>query len=69
MHVLSLDIATADPRSMQVAIAALLHRCMACGSRTGHRTGNCLPSTCAPKRNAVYTAFKAAMRDAREQDD
>ncbi len=35
------------------------------------RTGDCPPSylACAPKSNAVYTAFKAALADARDRPD
>lgn len=55
---------------MQVAIAA-----RDCFTRVGPAEGEraiaqaIVYLACAPKSNAVYTAFKAAMRDAKEQAD
>ncbi len=60
----------ADPRAMQVAIAA-----WDCFTRVGPAEGEraiaqaIVYLACAPKSNAVYTAFKAALADARERPD
>nr|WP_228457172.1 replication-associated recombination protein A [Serratia symbiotica] len=70
LAIASEDIGNADPRGMQVAIAA-----WDCFTRVGPAEGEraiaqaIVYLACAPKSNAVYTAFKAAMRDAREQAD
>ena len=69
LAIASEDVGNADPRAMQVAIAAW--DCFTrVGPAEGERAlpGNCLSGLCA-KSNAVYTAFKAAMRDAREFPD
>jgi len=64
------DVGNADPRGMQVAIAA-----WDCFTRVGPAEGEraiaqaIVYLACAPKSNAVYTAFKAAMRDARDSPD
>ncbi len=58
------------PRAMQVAIAA-----WDCFTRVGPAEGEraiaqaIVYLACAPKSNAVYTAFKAALADARERPD
>lgn len=70
LAIASEDIGNADPRGMQVAIAAW--DCFTCvGPAEGERAiaQAIVYLACAPKSNAVYTAFKAAMRDAREQAD
>lgn len=70
LAIASEDIGNADPRGMQVAIAAW--NCFTCiGPAEGERAiaQAIVYLACAPKSNAVYTAFKAAMRDAREQAD
>lgn len=70
MAIASEDVGNADPRAMQVAIAA-----WDCFTRVGPAEGEraiaqaIVYLACAPKSNAVYTAFKAAMRDARENPD
>ncbi|QDY41507.1 replication-associated recombination protein A [Candidatus Pantoea soli] len=70
LAIASEDVGNADPRGMQVAIAA-----WDCFTRVGPAEGEraiaqaIVYLACAPKSNAVYTAFKAAMRDAREQPD
>ncbi|OFS86831.1 recombination factor protein RarA [Serratia sp. HMSC15F11] len=70
LAIASEDVGNADPRGMQVAIAA-----WDCFTRVGPAEGEraiaqaIVYLACAPKSNAVYTAFKAAMRDAKEQDD
>ena len=70
LAIASEDVGNADPRAMQVAIAA-----WDCFTRVGPAEGEraiaqaIVYLACAPKSNAVYTAFKAAMRDAREQND
>ncbi len=64
------DVGNADPRAMQVAIAA-----WDCFTRVGPAEGEraiaqaIVYLACAPKSNAVYTAFKAALADARERPD
>ncbi|MGE9550591.1 replication-associated recombination protein A [Erwinia amylovora] len=70
LAIASEDIGNADPRGMQVAISA-----WDCFTRVGPAEGEraiaqaIVYLACAPKSNAVYTAFKAAMRDARESPD
>ncbi|WP_162997455.1 replication-associated recombination protein A [Serratia marcescens] len=70
LAIASEDVGNADPRGMQVAIAA-----WDCFTRVGPAEGEraiaqaIVYLACAPKSNAVYTAFKAAMRDAKEQVD
>nr|WP_256464423.1 replication-associated recombination protein A [Erwinia amylovora] len=70
LAIASEDIGNADPRGMQVAISA-----WDCFTRVGPAEGEraiaqaIVYLACAPKSNAVYTAFKAAMRDARENPD
>ncbi|MCU5775009.1 replication-associated recombination protein A [Erwiniaceae bacterium BAC15a-03b] len=70
LAIASEDIGNADPRGMQVAIAA-----WDCFTRVGPAEGEraiaqaIVYLACAPKSNAVYNAFKAAMRDARENPD
>ncbi|MFP1762552.1 replication-associated recombination protein A [Lonsdalea quercina] len=70
LAIASEDVGNADPRGMQVAIAA-----WDCFTRVGPAEGEraiaqaIVYLACAPKSNAVYTAFKAAMRDAREKPD
>ena len=70
LAIASEDVGNADPRAMQVAIAA-----WDCFTRVGPAEGEraiaqaIVYLACAPKSNAVYSAFKAAMRDAREKAD
>ncbi|QCR37876.1 replication-associated recombination protein A [Nissabacter sp. SGAir0207] len=70
LAIASEDVGNADPRAMQVAIAA-----WDCFTRVGPAEGEraiaqaIVYLACAPKSNAVYTAFKAALRDAKEQPD
>lgn len=70
LAIASEDIGNADPRAMQVAIAA-----WDCFTRVGPAEGEraiaqaIVYLACAPKSNAVYTAFKAAMRDAKDMAD
>src|SRR5476649_193068 len=70
LAIASEDVGNADPRGMQVAISA-----WDCFTRVGPAEGEraiaqaIVYLACAPKSNAVYSAFKAAMRDAREQSD
>ena len=70
LAIASEDVGNADPRAMQVAISA-----WDCFTRVGPAEGEraiaqaIVYLACAPKSNAVYTAFKAAMRDARENPD
>ena len=67
IRVASEDIGNADPRSLQVALDA-----WAVYERLGSPEGELAIGqavaylACAPKSNAVYTAFKAAMKDARD---
>jgi putative ATPase len=64
------DIGNADPRAMQVCLNAwdIYHRV---GAAEGERAiaQAAVYCACAPKSNAVYSAFKAAMHDAKEQPD
>lgn len=70
LAIASEDVGNADPRGMQVAIAA-----WDCYTRVGPAEGEraiaqaIVYLASAPKSNAVYNAFKAAMRDAREFPD
>ncbi|WP_445374339.1 replication-associated recombination protein A [Photorhabdus tasmaniensis] len=70
LAIASEDVGNADPRAMQVAIAA-----WDCFTRVGPAEGEraiaqaIVYLACAPKSNAVYTAFKAALADAREKPD
>ncbi|MFI8417745.1 replication-associated recombination protein A [Serratia sp. NPDC078593] len=70
LAIASEDVGNADPRGMQVALAA-----WDCFTRVGPAEGEraiaqaIVYLACAPKSNAVYTAFKAAMRDAKEMAD
>jgi len=70
LAIASEDVGNADPRAMQVAIAA-----WDCFTRVGPAEGEraiaqaIVYLACAPKSNAVYSAFKSAMRDARESPD
>lgn len=70
LAIASEDVGNADPRGMQVAIDA-----WDCFTRVGPAEGEraiaqaIVYLACAPKSNAVYNAFKAAMRDAREHPD
>lgn len=70
LAIASEDVGNADPRGMQVAISA-----WDCFTRVGPAEGEraiaqaIVYLACAPKSNAVYNAFKAAMRDARENPD
>lgn len=70
LAIASEDVGNADPRAMQVAICA-----WDCFTRVGPAEGEraiaqaIVYLACAPKSNAVYTAFKTAMRDAREFPD
>jgi putative ATPase len=70
LAIASEDVGNADPRGMQVAISA-----WDCFTRVGPAEGEraiaqaIVYLACAPKSNAVYNAFKAAMRDARENAD
>jgi putative ATPase len=70
LAIASEDVGNADPRGMQVALAA-----WDCFTRVGPAEGEraiaqaIVYLACAPKSNAVYTAFTAAMRDAREMAD
>jgi putative ATPase len=70
LAIASEDVGNADPRGMQVAIAA-----WDCFTRVGPAEGEraiaqaIVYLACAPKSNAVYTAFKAAMSDAKDKPD
>ena len=70
LAIASEDVGNADPRAMQIAISA-----WDCFTRVGPAEGEraiaqaIVYLACAAKSNAVYTAFKAAMADAREQPD
>lgn len=70
LAIASEDVGNADPRGMQVALAA-----WDCFTRVGPTEGEraiaqaIVYLACAPKSNAVYTAFAAAMRDARDNAD
>lgn len=70
LAIASEDVGNADPRAMQIAIAA-----WECFTRVGAAEGEraiaqaIVYLACAPKSNAVYTAFKAAMADAQNKPD
>jgi putative ATPase len=70
LAIASEDVGNADPRGMQVALAA-----WDCFTRVGPAEGEraiaqaIVYLACAPKSNAVYTAFRQAMQDAREKPD
>lgn len=70
LAIASEDVGNADPRAMQIAISA-----WDCFTRVGPAEGEraiaqaIVYLACAAKSNAVYTAFKAAMADARERPD
>ena len=70
LAIASEDIGNADPRAMQIAIAA-----WDCFTRVGAYEGEraiaqaVVYLACAAKSNAIYTAFKAAMKDAKEHAD
>ena len=70
LAIASEDVGNADPRGMQVAIAA-----WDCFTRVGPAEGEraiaqaIVYLACAPKSNAVYTAFKAALNDAKQHPD
>lgn len=70
LAIASEDIGNADPRAMQVAIAA-----WDCFTRVGPAEGEraiaqaIVYLACAPKSNAVYIAFKAALQDAKTLSD
>ncbi|WP_127960044.1 replication-associated recombination protein A [Serratia microhaemolytica] len=70
LAIASEDIGNADPRAMQIAIAA-----WDCFTRVGPAEGEraiaqaVVYLACAPKSNAVYNAFTAALRDAKQQPD
>nr|WP_232370129.1 replication-associated recombination protein A [Xenorhabdus lircayensis] len=70
LAIASEDVGNADPRGMQVAIAA-----WDCFTRVGAAEGEraiaqaIVYLACAPKSNAVYAAFKAAIADAQDKPD
>ncbi|OXY83078.1 replication-associated recombination protein A [Oceanimonas doudoroffii] len=70
LAIASEDIGLADPRAMDVALAA-----WDCFTRVGPAEGEraialaIVYLACAPKSNALYTAWKAALKDARELPD
>ncbi len=70
LAIASEDIGNADPRAMQVAISA-----WDCFNRIGPAEGEraiaqaVVYLACAPKSNAVYTAWKQAMSDAQNSPD
>lgn len=70
LAIASEDIGNADPRAMQVAIAA-----WDCFTRVGPAEGEraiaqaIVYLACAAKSNAVYKAFQAAITDAKQQPD
>ncbi|MGC9459497.1 replication-associated recombination protein A [Vibrio genomosp. F10] len=67
LAIASEDIGNADPRAMQIALSA-----WDCFTRVGPAEGEraiaqaIVYLACAPKSNAVYTAWKQALRDAKE---
>lgn len=67
LRMASEDIGNADPRALQIALNAW-DTCQRLGSPEGELTLAQAVSylALAPKSNAVYVAFKAAMRDAKE---
>lgn len=70
LAIASEDVGNADPRAMQVALAA-----WDCFTRVGPAEGEraiaqaIVYLACAPKSNAVYLAFKQAMQDAQSKPD
>ncbi|MFQ0972363.1 replication-associated recombination protein A [Gilliamella sp. BG1] len=70
LGIASEDVGNADPRAMQVALAA-----WDCFTRVGPAEGEraiaqaIIYLACAPKSNAVYLAFKQAMTDAESKPD
>ncbi|WP_035024659.1 replication-associated recombination protein A [Enterovibrio calviensis] len=70
LAIASEDVGNADPRAMQVAISA-----WDCFTRVGPSEGEraiaqaTVYLACAPKSNAVYTAWKQALRDAKMHPD
>ncbi|OCG01468.1 replication-associated recombination protein A [Gilliamella sp. wkB112] len=70
LAIASEDVGNADPRAMQVALAA-----WDCFTRVGPAEGEraiaqaIIYLACAPKSNAVYLAFKQAMNDAQSKPD
>ncbi|OTQ72160.1 recombination factor protein RarA [Gilliamella apis] len=70
LAIASEDVGNADPRAMQVALAA-----WDCFTRVGPAEGEraiaqaIVYLACAPKSNAVYLAFNQAMKDATSQPD
>ncbi|GAA4502813.1 replication-associated recombination protein A [Pseudaeromonas paramecii] len=70
LAIASEDVGNADPKAMQVALAA-----WDCFERVGPAEGEraiaqaVVYLACAPKSNAVYVAWKAALQDARELPD
>ncbi len=70
LAIASEDVGNADPKAMQVALAA-----WDCFERVGPAEGEraiaqaVVYLACAPKSNAVYLAWKAALKDARELAD
>ncbi|WP_241572165.1 replication-associated recombination protein A [Rosenbergiella nectarea] len=70
LAIASEDVGNADPRGMQVALAA-----WDCYTRVGPAEGEraiaqaLVYLACAPKSNAVYNAFNQAMQDARQSPD
>lgn len=67
VRIASEDIGNADPRALQIAVSAWEAQ-----ERLGSPEGELALAqavvymACAPKSNAVYTAYKAAMRDAKQ---
>ena len=70
LAIASEDIGNADPKAMQVALAA-----WDCFTRVGPAEGEraiaqaIVYLACAPKSNAVYVAWKAALQDAKQLTD
>ncbi len=70
LAIASEDIGNADPRAMQIAVSA-----WDCFTRIGPAEGEraiaqaVVYLACAPKSNAVYTAWKQALADAQNQPD
>ncbi|SJN54421.1 Replication-associated recombination protein A [Vibrio ruber DSM 16370] len=70
LAIASEDIGNADPRAMQVALSA-----WDCFTRVGPAEGEraiaqaVVYLACAPKSNAVYTAWKQALADARDEPE
>ncbi len=70
LAIASEDVGNADPRAMQIAVSA-----WDCFTRVGAAEGEraiaqaVVYLACAPKSNAVYSAFKAARHAAKEYGD